>query len=71
MYLVLGIFLIFFGLVMVFFPEFIYELQAPREFQREVFHIQLALAEELGLPVIVHDREGESVSIIIRSIGSH
>ncbi len=27
MYLVLGIFLIFFGLVMVFFPEFIYELQ--------------------------------------------
>ena len=27
MYLVLGIFLIFFGLVMVFFPEFVYELQ--------------------------------------------
>ena len=27
MYLVLGIFQIFFGLVMVFFPEFVYELQ--------------------------------------------
>ena len=29
----------------------------PREFQREVFHAQLELAEELQLPVIVHDRE--------------
>ena len=29
----------------------------PREFQREVFHAQLDLAEELQLPVIVHDRE--------------
>ena len=29
----------------------------PREFQQEVFHAQLELAEELGLPVIVHDRE--------------
>ena len=29
----------------------------PREFQREVFHAQLELAEELQLPVIIHDRE--------------
>ena len=29
----------------------------PRDFQKEVFHTQLELAEELGLPVIVHDRE--------------
>lgn len=29
----------------------------PREFQREVFHAQLELAEELQLPVIAHDRE--------------
>ena len=28
-----------------------------REFQKEVFHTQMELAEELGLPVIVHDRE--------------
>ena len=28
-----------------------------REFQQEVFHTQMELAEELGLPVIVHDRE--------------
>lgn len=27
------------------------------DFQQEVFHTQLELAEELGLPVIVHDRE--------------
>lgn len=29
----------------------------PRDFQQRVFHTQLELAEELGLPVIVHDRE--------------
>ncbi len=29
----------------------------PREFQQKVFHAQLELAEQLGLPVIVHDRE--------------
>ncbi len=28
-----------------------------REFQQEVFHAQMELAEELALPVIVHDRE--------------
>jgi len=29
----------------------------PKEFQQQVFHAQMELAEELGLPVIVHDRE--------------
>lgn len=29
----------------------------PRDFQQKVFHTQMELAEELGLPVIVHDRE--------------
>lgn len=29
----------------------------PHEFQQAVFHKQMDLAEELGLPVIVHDRE--------------
>ena len=37
--------------------DYYWKENPPREFQREVFHIQLALAEELGLPVIVHDRE--------------
>jgi len=29
----------------------------PKDFQKQVFHAQMELAEELGLPVIVHDRE--------------
>ncbi len=38
----------------------------PRDFQQMVFRKQLAQAEELDLPVIVHDREahGDSLSII-------
>ena len=32
----------------------------PREFQQEVFRRQLALAVELDLPVIVHDREAHA-----------
>ena len=38
----------------------------PRAFQRQVFRAQLQLAEELDLPVIVHDREahGDSLAII-------
>ena len=38
----------------------------PREFQQTVFRRQLALAEELNVPVIVHDREahGDSLAII-------
>ena len=38
----------------------------PRDFQQMVFRKQLALAEELDLPVIVHDREahGDCLAII-------
>ena len=38
----------------------------PREFQQQVFRRQLALAEELDLPVIVHDREahGDCLDIV-------
>ncbi|MBE7004260.1 MAG: TatD family deoxyribonuclease [Ruminococcaceae bacterium] len=37
----------------------------PREFQQEVFRLQLALAEELDLPVIVHDRDAHADSLAI------
>ena len=38
----------------------------PRDFQQQVFRDQLALAGELNLPVIVHDREahGDSLAIV-------
>ena len=38
----------------------------PRELQRQVFRAQMALARELELPVIVHDREahGDSIDIV-------
>jgi TatD DNase family protein len=41
---------------------------SPRETQRRVFEAQLDLAEELGLPVIVHDREahGDIMDIVRR-----
>ena len=35
--------------------DYYWEQNPPREFQQEVFRDQLALAQELGLPVIVHD----------------
>ena len=43
-----------------------WEENPPRKFQQQVFRAQLRLAEELDLPVIVHDREahGDSLSII-------
>lgn len=33
-----------------------YRDRAPRELQREIFHKQLLLAEELSLPVVIHSR---------------
>ena len=46
--------------------DYYWEENPPREFQQEVFRAQLRLAEELDLPVIVHDREahGDSLSLI-------
>ena len=37
--------------------DYYWKDNAPREIQQQVFHAQMELAEELGLPVIVHDRE--------------
>jgi TatD DNase family protein len=44
---------------------------SPRETQRRVFETQLDLAEELGLPVVVHDREahGDIMDIVRRHPG--
>ena len=42
-----------------------YWKEVPRELQKEVFRAQLALAERLDLPVIVHDREAHQDSLAI------
>ena len=46
--------------------DYYWEENPPREFQQQVFRRQLALARELQLPVIVHDREahGDCLAII-------
>ena len=46
--------------------DYYWEENPPRELQRRVFRDQMAVARELELPVIVHDREahGDSLSII-------
>lgn len=46
--------------------DYYWEENPPREFQQAVFRKQLALAQELALPVIVHDREahGDTLDII-------
>ena len=46
--------------------DYYWEENPPRELQRQVFRAQMALAEELDLPVIVHDREahGDSMDIV-------
>lgn len=46
--------------------DYYWEENPPREFQQRVFRGQMALAGELDLPVIVHDREahGDSLAIV-------
>lgn len=46
--------------------DYYWEENPPKEWQKRVFRDQMALAEELDLPVIVHDREahGDSLSIV-------
>ena len=45
--------------------DYYWEENPPREFQQQVFRAQLALARELNLPVIVHDREAHADSLAI------
>ena len=46
--------------------DYYWKENPPREFQKQVFRAQLALGLELGLPVIVHDREahGDCMDIV-------
>ena len=45
--------------------DYYWEQNPPREWQQEVFRAQLALAQELSLPVIVHDRDAHADSLTI------
>ena len=45
--------------------DYYWEQNPPRELQRRVLRDQLALAQELDLPVIVHDREAHADSLAI------
>ena len=45
--------------------DYYWEENPPRELQQEVFRAQMALARELKLPVIVHDREAHADSLAI------
>ena len=45
--------------------DYYWEENPPREFQQRVFREQMELARELGLPVIVHDREAHADSMAI------
>lgn len=45
--------------------DYYWEENPPREHQRRVFRDQMALARELDLPVIVHDREAHADSLAI------
>ena len=45
--------------------DYYWEENPPREFQQQVFRRQLALARELQLPVIVHDREAHADALSI------
>ncbi|MFQ6063938.1 MAG: TatD family hydrolase [Candidatus Bathyarchaeia archaeon] len=48
-----------------------YRNLSPRDSQRSAFEAQLDLAEEFGLPVVVHDREahGEVLDVLLRFEG--
>ena len=45
--------------------DYYWEQNPPKEFQQEVFRAQLAFAQELHLPVIVHDRDAHADCLAI------
>lgn len=45
--------------------DYYWEENPPKELQQQVFRAQMALARELNLPVIVHDREAHADSLAI------
>ena len=45
--------------------DYYWEQNPPRELQQKVFRDQLALAQELDLPVIIHDRDAHADSFAI------
>ena len=45
--------------------DYYWEENPPKELQMEVFRAQMALARELNLPVIVHDREAHADSLAV------
>ena len=45
--------------------DYYWEENPPKELQQQVFRAQMALARELDLPVIVHDREAHADSLAI------
>ncbi len=45
--------------------DYYWEQNPPKEFQQAVFRAQLALARELSLPVIVHDRDAHADCLAI------
>ena len=45
--------------------DYYWEENPPRDLQRRVFRDQMALAQELGKPVIVHDREAHADALAV------
>lgn len=53
--------------------DYHWEDNPPKEHQKKVFALQMELAEKLGLPVVVHDREahGDSMEMVREHPGVH
>lgn len=45
--------------------DYYWDENPPRDIQQEAFRKQMALAEELGLPVVIHDRDAHEDTLMI------